>query len=207
HELFVCTKLRGADHGEALTPRAIDGSLAKLGVDYLDLYLIHWPLPQLDLYVDSWRAMDVARREGLIRSIGVSNFLPEHLDRLMAETGVVPAVNQIECHPYFTQDAALEFHAKHGIVTMAWSPLGRGKELRDPVVVEIAEAHGVTPAQVVLRWHIQRGCVPIPKSSSPARLRENLDVFGFELTEEEMGRITGLNRNSVYMDPATHDER
>ncbi|MDR3201566.1 MAG: aldo/keto reductase [Bifidobacteriaceae bacterium] len=204
--VFVVSKLRGGDQGERQTARAVDASLANLGLDYLDLYLIHWPLPALGLYAETWRALEAQRAAGAIRAIGVSNFLPEHLERLDAPA---PAVNQIEVHPYFPQVEAVEYHAARGIATMAWAPLGRGKAvLAEPVITDIAARAGRTPAQVVLRWHIQRGTVPIPKSVSPARLRENLDVFDFELTDREVAQITALGRGArIVESSAVHDER
>jgi diketogulonate reductase-like aldo/keto reductase len=204
--VFVVSKLRGGDHGARQAPRAVDASLANLGLDYLDLYLIHWPLPMLGLYQETWAALAGAWEAGLARSIGVSNFLPEHLERLGPP---VPAVNQIELHPYLPQVEAVEYHRERGIVTMAWSPLGHGNGLlAEPVLAEIAASVGRTPAQVVLRWHLQRGVVPIPKSADPARLAENLAVFDFELDEADMARITGLGRGlRVVESPAVHDER
>ena len=192
-EVFVSTKLRGREQGRESTRQALRSSLDRLGLDHVDLYLIHWPLPRLDRYVESWLAMEELLAEGLTRAIGVSNFLPHHLDRLAAASSTVPAVNQIECHP---QDPQLEQRAddaRRGIVTESWSPLANGGELlRRPVVTEIAARHGRTAAQVVLRWHVQQGLVTFPKASSRSRLAENLDVFGFALSDEDMSGIAGL---------------
>ncbi|MEU7475878.1 aldo/keto reductase [Lentzea sp. NPDC042327] len=194
-DVFVTTKLWNADHGHDAALRAFDASQSKLGLDVVDLYLIHWPTPERDLYVDTWKAFVELRESGRVRAIGVSNFQPAHLRRLIDETGVVPAVNQIELHPYLQQAEVRAFHAEHGIVTEAWSPLGQGGELlKDPVVTEIAARHDKSAAQVVLRWHLQLGNVVIPKSVTPARIRENIDVFGFELAEEELAALSTLDR-------------
>ncbi|MGV9425007.1 aldo/keto reductase [Streptomyces sp. NPDC003656] len=206
-EVFLTTKVRGSAHGYDETRRAFTESAGRLGVDHLDLYLIHWPLPRLDRYVDSWRALIDLRAEGVVRSIGVSNFTARHLDRLHEETGVLPSVNQIEMHPRFPQHELRAAHAARGIATQSWSPLGRGSELlAEPVVVAAAERHGVTPAQVVLRWHLQLGALPIPKSGSPERRRENLDLFGFALTEEEIAALSALEQGRIGGDPETHEE-
>ncbi|MYT74349.1 MULTISPECIES: aldo/keto reductase [unclassified Streptomyces] len=195
-ELFVTTKLWNADQGHDATLRAFDQSLDKLGLDYVDLYLIHWPLPSKDLYVDTYKAFEKIYADGRAKAIGVSNFLPEHLDRLTAETSVIPAVNQIELHPHLQQRVSRERHAELGIATEAWSPLGQGKGLLEvPAIVAIAQKHGRTPAQVVLRWHIQLGNVVIPKSVTPSRIAENIDVFGFELDTEDLGAISALNED------------
>ncbi|QFZ18092.1 aldo/keto reductase [Saccharothrix syringae] len=194
-EVFVTTKLWNSDQGYDEALRAFDASTAKLGLDRLDLYLIHWPAPGQDRYVDSWRALGKLYADGRVRAIGVSNFHPEHLERVVEATGEVPALNQVELHPWLQQEELREYNRKHGIATEAWSPLARGGELlADPVVTSIADKHGRTPAQVVLRWHVQLGNVVIPKSVTPARIAENLDVFGFELDDEDMGRIAGLDR-------------
>ncbi|MZD08868.1 aldo/keto reductase, partial [Streptomyces sp. SID5785] len=178
-----------------------------LGLDHVDLYLIHWPLPRVDAYVASWKAMVRLREEGLVRSIGVSNFTAAHIERLESETGVLPSVNQIELHPLFPQDALRAHHAAKGIVTESWSPLGRGSGLTDdPAIADVARAHGVTPAQVVLRWHVQLGAVPIPKSGDPHRQRDNLDVFGFELTDEEMDTVARRPHRRLGGDPEEHEE-
>lgn len=192
-DLFVTTKLWNTDQGYDATLRAFDASMNQLGLDYLDLYLIHWPMPGRDLYLDTWRAFERLHRQGRIRSIGVSNFHIPHLRRLLDESDVVPAVNQIELHPRLQQPGLRTFHAAHGIATEAWSPLGRGKELLDhPTVLDLAREYDRSPAQVVLRWHVQLGNVVIPKSATPARIRENIEVFDFELTEEDMTAIEGL---------------
>jgi 2,5-diketo-D-gluconate reductase A len=207
-ELFVTTKLPGRHHGYEETLASFEESRANLGLDYVDLYLIHWPLPRVGKYVDSWRAMIELRDQGLVRSIGVSNFLPEHLDRLVTETGVVPSVNQVELHPRFPQAEQREYHDAHGIVTESWSPLGKGSDLLEQDAVrQVAEAHGVTPAQAVLRWHIDVGALPIPKSGDPERQAQNLDVFGFELSTDEVLAISALETGRLWdADPATHEE-
>jgi 2,5-diketo-D-gluconate reductase A len=193
-ELFVTTKLGNGDQGYDSTLRAFDASLAKLGLDHVDLYLIHWPMPAKDRYVDSYKAFEKILADGRARAIGVSNFLPEHLERLTGETSVVPAVNQIELHPQLQQSESRAAHATHGIATEAWSPLGQGKGLLDiPTVVAIARKHGKTPAQVVLRWHLQLGNVVIPKSVTPSRIRENIDVFGFELDADDLAAFSALD--------------
>lgn len=206
-ELFVTTKLWNSDQGYDATLRAFDASLAKLGLEYLDLYLIHWPLPSRGRYVDSYKAFEKLLADGRVRAIGVSNFLPEHLERLIAETSVIPAVNQIELHPHMQQHAAREFHARQGIATEAWSPLGQGKGLLEvPAIVAVAQKHNRTPAQVVLRWHVQLGNIAIPKSVTPARIRENIDVFDFSLDEEDLAAISALNEDRrLGPDPATFD--
>ncbi|MEU6578446.1 aldo/keto reductase [Streptomyces sp. NPDC046805] len=206
-EVVVTTKLPGRHHGYAETLASFEESRQRLGLEYVDLYLIHWPLPRLDKYVDSWKAMIKLREDGLARSIGVSNFTPRHIARLEDETGVLPAVNQIELHPLFPQEERRAFHADKGILTESWSPLGRGRlPLHEPAVVAIAEELGVTPAQVVLRWHIQLGVVPIPKSAAPERQRENLDVFGFRLDPAQVAAISGQVRRRLGGDPETHEE-
>ena len=206
----VATKLPGRDHGYDETLASFERSRTALGVDYIDLYLFHWPNPSVGRYVDTWRAMIELRDRGLVRSIGVSNFTQDFLSRLIDETGVTPAVNQIELHPYFPQQEMRGFHAANGIVTEAWSPLGKGSGVRsEPAIVAAATAHGVTPAQVVSRWHIQLGSVPIPKSGDPTRQKQNLDVFGFVLSAEEMSAITALGRPDGRLfdgDPNTHEE-
>ncbi|MFJ9927851.1 aldo/keto reductase [Streptomyces misionensis] len=194
-ELFVTTKVWNADQGYDATLRAFDTSLAKLGLDYVDLYLIHWPTPARDLYRDSWRALERLAAEGRIRAAGVSNFQPGHLERLLDGATLTPAVNQIELHPGLQQAALRAFHAEHKIATEAWSPLAQGAVLDDPAITDIAARHGKSPAQVVIRWHLQLGNVVIPKSVTPARIRENLDVFDFALTEQEMTAIAALDRD------------
>ncbi|MFI1422016.1 aldo/keto reductase [Streptomyces sp. NPDC020731] len=203
-DLFVTTKLWNSDQGYDSTLRAFDTSLSKLGLEYVDLYLIHWPTPARDRYVDTYKAFEKLLADGRVRAIGVSNFLPEHLDRLTAETSVVPAVNQIELHPHLQQHAAREYHAERGIATEAWSPLGSGKGILEiPAIVAIAQKHGRTAAQVVLRWHLQLGNVVIPKSVTPSRIEENIDVFGFSLDAEDLAAISALNEDRrIGADPA-----
>ena len=192
-ELFVTTKLWNSDHGYDSALRAFDTSMGKLGLETLDLYLIHWPTPSRDLYVDTWKALEKLYADGRVRAIGVSNFTEHHLNRLFQETGIVPAVNQVELHPRFPQDELRAFHEQHDIVTEAWSPIGQGKGLlEDPVIAGIADRVGRSPAQVVLRWHVQRGTVVIPKSVTPERIRSNIQVFDFELTPADMGALTAL---------------
>ena len=204
-DIFVTTKLWNSDQGYDSTLRAFDSSLAKLGLDYLDLYLIHWPMPEHDLYTDTYKAFEKLHADGRIRAIGVSNFEPAHLERLIAETSVIPAVNQIELHPHLQQHAAREYDAQQGIATEAWSPLGQGKGLLEvPAIVAIAQKHGRTPAQVVLRWHLQLGNVVIPKSVTPSRIKENIEIFDFSLDTEDLAAISALNEDRrLGPDPAT----
>jgi 2,5-diketo-D-gluconate reductase A len=192
-EVHVTTKLWNAYHGADAARRAFDESLERLGFDYVDLYLIHWPLPMKGRYVETWETLIELSQDGRAKSIGVSNFEIEHLERVIDETGVVPAVNQVELHPSLQQAELRRYHAAHGIATEAWSPLAKGQLLDDPMINELATQHGKTPAQVVLRWHLQLGNVVIPKSENPERIEENFDVFGFELDDEAMGRIEGLD--------------
>ncbi|MFD8321104.1 aldo/keto reductase [Kitasatospora purpeofusca] len=194
-DLFVTTKLWNADQGYDATLRAFDASLDKLGLEQLDLYLIHWPVPAQDLYLDSWRAVERLAAEGRIRAAGVSNFQPAHLRHLLDHSGLVPAVNQVELHPGLQQAELRAFHAEHGIATEAWSPLAQGAVLDDPAVTAIAARTGRTPAQVVLRWHLQLGNIVIPKSVTPDRIRQNLDVLDFELTDEEMAAVAATDRD------------
>nr|WTA00708.1 aldo/keto reductase [Streptomyces sp. NBC_00857] len=203
-DLFVTTKLWNGEQGYDSTLRAFDTSLEKLGLDYVDLYLIHWPMPEADTYVDTYKAFEKILADGRTKTIGVSNFLPAHLERLIGETSVVPAINQIELHPQLQQAESRAFHAEHGILTEAWSPLGQGKGLLDvPTVVAIARKHDRTPAQVVLRWHLQLGNVVIPKSVTPSRIQENIDVFGFELDADDLAALTALDEGKrLGGDPA-----
>jgi 2,5-diketo-D-gluconate reductase A len=193
--LFVTTKLNNDAHGFDAALQAFEASRRNLGLDYLDLYLIHWPLPARDRYAETWQALVKLRDEGVVRSIGVSNFQPAHLDRIVDATGVVPAVNQVELHPYLTQEPLRAYHADAGIVTEAWSPLAKGgRLLSDPTVTALAEKYGRTPAQIVLRWHLQVGNVVIPKSVTPERIRANFDLFGFELDPDDTAGIDSLDR-------------
>ena len=195
-DVFVTTKLGNPDQGYDTTLRAFDASASRLGLDVVDLYLIHWPRPKADLYVDSWRAMIRLRDEGRITTIGVSNFEPPHLDRLVAETGETPAINQVELHPYFQQRALRDYHAEHGIVTEAWAPLGANRAglLEDPGVVAIAERQGISAAQAILAWHLARGIVTIPKSVTPSRIAENFAAQDVSLSEDDLTEIDGLDR-------------
>ena len=193
-DVYITTKCWNSDQGHDQAKRALRGSLERLEMRHVDLYLIHWPAPAQDRYLDTWKAFIELQQEGLTRSIGVSNFQESHLERIIAETGVVPVVNQIELHPYLQQAGLRREHAERGIVTEAWSPLAQGAVLDDPVIVDIAQAHGVTPGQAVIRWHLQLGNVVFPKSATQSRIEENFDVFGFTLTDDEMARIEGLDR-------------
>jgi 2,5-diketo-D-gluconate reductase A len=191
-EVFLTTKVWNTAQGYDETLRSFDESLVKLGTDHVDLYLIHWPAPKQDKYVETYRALETIRAEGRALSIGVSNFQVAHLERLMAETDVVPAVNQVEAHPWLPQHELRAFDDTHGIVTEAWSPLARGRILDDAALVRIGAKHGVTPAQVTIRWHLQQGLVVIPKSVTPSRIRANLDVFGFELDADDLAAVAGI---------------
>ncbi|MVU81108.1 aldo/keto reductase [Nocardia sp. ET3-3] len=203
-EVFVTTKLWNSEQGYDSTLRAFDASMERLGLDELDLYLIHWPVGQADKYVDTFRAFQKLKAEGRVASIGVSNFNADHLERLIAETGETPVLNQIELSPNLIQAQLRAFHTEHGIATEAWSPLGRGAALKDPTIVAIAGETGRTPAQVIIRWHLQLGNVVIPKSVTPSRIRENFDVFGFELGDDQMRAISALDSGTrVGPDPAT----
>jgi 2,5-diketo-D-gluconate reductase A len=192
-EVFVTTKLANPDHGHEQAHRAFKASLERLELGYVDLYLIHWPVPARDRYVETWKALVELRGEGVVRAIGVSNFQPAHLRRVIDETGVAPAINQVELHPRLQQPGLRREHEELGIVTEAWSPLAKGGVLDDPVIGGLAEAHGKTPAQIVLRWHLQLGNVVIPKSVTPARIAENVDVFDFHLSGREMDAIEQLD--------------
>jgi diketogulonate reductase-like aldo/keto reductase len=203
-ELFVTTKLRNGEHGYDSTLRAYDDTLQRLGLDHADLYLVHWPNPSADRFVESWRALERIYADGRVRAIGVSNFLPEHLERLGKESDIVPAVNQIELHPTYQQRELTELCRDRSIAVEAYSPLGQGADLDHPIVTGIAAAHQVTPAQVVLRWHLQLGHTIIPKSVNPQRIRENFDLDGFALSDEEITAITGLESgNRIGNDPRT----
>ena len=192
-DVFITTKCFNDDHGLERARRAFDASLNRLELEYVDLYLIHWPVPSSDLYVETWKAFIDLQEQGLIRSIGVSNFQPAHLRRIIDETGVTPSVNQVELHPRFQQAGLRREHEDLGIVTEAWSPLAQGAVLDDPVLTEIAGSHGKTTGQVVLRWHVQLGNVVFPKSVTPERVEENFDIFDFHLSEDEMGQIEALD--------------
>ncbi len=209
-EIVLTSKLPGRHHAYADAKTSVRESLDRLGLDYLDLHLIHWPNPRVDLYAEAWRALVELRQDGLIRSVGVSNFNEAHLSRIIEESGVTPAVNQIELHPYFPQTVMRSVNARLGIATESWSPLGkRQAPFSEPPVAAAAEAHGVSPGQVILRWQVQLGATPIPKSASSQRQQQNLDVFGFELTDSEVADITGLGHPGGRLfdgDPDTHEE-
>ncbi len=198
-DVFVTTKFNRRWHGANLVAEAVSRSCDRLGVDYLDLMLIHWPNPAQDRYVEAWEGLAAMLKEGRVKAIGTSNFKPAHLDRVIAETGVVPDVNQIELNPLVTREAARSYHEKHGIVTESWAPLGGGGNsvLREPAVRDIAARIGKTPGQVVLRWHLELGAVPIPKSSNRDRLADNLDVFGFELEPADIEAISALDQGEA----------
>jgi 2,5-diketo-D-gluconate reductase A len=208
-ELFVTTKLTNSEQGYDKALRAFDESMNKLSIDVLDLFLIHWPQPMFDQYVETWRAFERLLADGRVSSIGVSNFEIEHLERLLAETDVIPAVNQVELHPEFPQEELREFHAAHGILTESWGPLGQGKGLlENPHILDVARRKARTPGQVVLRWHIQLGNVVIPKSVNPDRIRENIDIFDFELDESDMQAIAQVRTGRrLGADPNHFDMR
>jgi len=204
--LIYSTKLPGRYHRHDLARWAIEESLFRSGLDRLDLVLIHWPNPSVGLYAEAWRALVEAREAGLVSMIGVSNFLPEHLDRIIGETGVTPVLNQIEVHPYFPQDALRAANAERGILTEGWSPFSKSSDLlRDATVGRIATAHEVSPAQLLLAWSVTLGVIPLPKSATPARQAENLEVFDISLSGEELEQLAGL-AGSEGADPATHEE-
>lgn len=203
-EIFITTKCWNDDQGYEQAKRACRASLERLELSHLDLYLIHWPVPAHDLYVETWKAFIELQSEGLVRSIGVSNFQPAHLERLIAETGVTPSINQVELHPYFQQVGLRREHERLGILTEDYSPLGQGLELEDAVIVEIAQEHEKTPAQTIIRWHLQLGNVVIPKSVTPARIAENFEVFDFELSDAQMEAIAALDTGTrIGPDPDT----
>jgi len=205
-ELYVVTKLWNADQGYDSTLAAFDASMERLSLDYLDLYLIHWPVPTQNKFVETFKAFAYLRDQGRIRSIGVSNFEPEHLDILVDATGIVPAVNQVELHPRLPQTELRKVHARLGIATEAWGPLGQGSLLTDPTVIAVAESNHRTPAQVLIRWHIQLGNIVIPKSVNPKRIASNFDVFDFELSSKHMASISSLDDgNRLGPDPRTFD--
>ena len=207
-DLFVTTKVWNADHGYDRTIQAFNQSLTRLGLEFVDLYLIHWPLPMRDTYVDTWRALERIYSDGRARAIGVSNFGIDHLGRLLAGCEVVPAVNQVELHPGFAQDSMRAYCGAHGIAIQAWSPLGQGKGLLEhPMIRTVALRIGKSPAQIVLRWHVQRGSAVIPKSVTPARIRENIAVFDFVLSDEDMNAISsvGSGNDRLGPDPDTFD--
>ncbi|MDN6967126.1 aldo/keto reductase [Oenococcus sp. UCMA 17063] len=209
-EFIVTSKLPGKYHHYQDALMMIQESIFRMGIDYLDLYLIHWPLPKRDHYVEAWKALVDAQKLGLIRSIGVSNFLPEHLDRIINETGVTPAVNQIEVHPYWVQEDMLAANKSRGIISEAWSPLGRGSAaLKEDVIKSLADKYGKNTGQIILRWHTQRGIIPLPKSSSLTHQRSNIDIFDFSLTPSEIDQINALNRPDGRVDgqdPNTYEE-
>jgi len=203
-ELFITTKLWNDCQGYDKTLRAFEESLGNLKLDYVDLYLIHWPVPKIDSYLDTWKAFIKIREEGRAKSIGLSNFHIHHLERIIGETGVVPAVNQVELHPNFQQKKLREFHAKHHIATESWSPLGRGHLFDNPELKAIAKKHNRSVAQIILRWNIDSGLIVIPKSVTPERIKENVSIFDFKLDVEDMARIAKLDNNERYgPDPET----
>lgn len=206
-DVFLTTKLWNSDQGFDSTLRAFDKSLERLGTDYVDLYLIHWPSPQRDAYADSWKAMIRLREEGRARSIGVSNFQPDHLKRIVDETGVAPALNQIELHPRFQQKDVRAANEKHGVATESWSPLGSGRLLADPAIGRIAAKHGRTTAQAIIRWHLQQGLIVIPKSVTPARIVENFNVSDFALDAEDMAAFAALDQKDGRTGPSPIDAK
>ena len=206
-QLFITSKLRTSHQGYDATLKSFMGSLDRLGLDYLDLFLIHWPMPRHDRYSDTWKAFIQLQRDGRIRSIGVSNFLPEHIERIIGDHGVAPAVNQIELHPEFQQRAMRDFHRRHNIATECYSPLGRGAALGNQTIRQIADKHGRSPAQIVLRWHVQEGLIAIPKSAHAERIKANIDIFDFALDADDMAGIAALDRpdGKMLSDPATNN--
>lgn len=209
-ELILCSKLPGRHHRYDEVLLTVEESLFRAGLDYFDLYLIHWPNPKTGLYVEAWQGLIEAKKRGLVRSIGVCNFLPEHLERLVAETGITPSINQIELHPYFNQEHQRRVNENLGIVTQSWMPVGRaGSLVTEPVILELAARHGKTAPQIILRWHLQLGAVPIPKAASEIHQRENLDIFDFSLSEGEIQAIAALGSNrriKAELDPAKYEE-
>lgn len=209
-DVQIATKIPGRHHDHALAVESVEGSLRRLGTDYVDTCLIHWPNPSVGKYVEAWRALVELRERGLVRSIGVSNFSEKHLADIIDDTGVTPAVNQIELHPYFPQEQMRRVNAELAIQTQSWSPLGkRSAPFGEGPVTDAAKAHGVTPAQVVLRWHLQIGALPLPKSATPERQRQNLEVFAFELSDAEVAAVSALARSDGRLfggDPDTHEE-
>ena len=196
-DIFLTTKCWNADQGYDAALAAFDASMDRLDTDYLDLYLVHWPMPKRDLYVDTWRAFEKIHAGGRCRHIGVSNFKVEHLERLLDESDTVPVINQIEMHPWLQQSELRAFHAEHGILSEAWSPIAQGGDyLKNATIVEIADKHGVSPAQVILRWHLDLGNVIIPKSVNPDRMASNMDLFGFELDDDDQARIAALDEGT-----------
>lgn len=210
HEITVTSKLPGRHHDYDNAMKAIEESVLRMGLDYIDLYLIHWPNPFEDKYVEAWKALIDAQKAGLIRSIGTSNFLPEHIDRLEKETGVLPVINQVEMHPYFNQEEQREYNTSKGIITEAWGPVGQKNEiLNEQDIIDIANKHGKTPAQVILRWETQLGVLPIPRSSHAGRQKENLNIFDFELTDDEIKTINALTKDDGRnndLDPEKYQE-
>lgn len=209
-DIFIASKLPGRYHERPLADDALRESLWRTGLDYLDLYLIHWPNPSRGFFVEAWQALLEAKREGLVKSVGVSNFTADQLLLLQEATGELPVVNQIECHPYFPQEEMLKVNKELGIQTIAWSPLGkRSKPAEEPVISDIANEVGVQPTQVVLRWHLERGIIPIPKSANRKRIESNFDIFNFSLTEDQVAQITALAKPDGRLfdgDPRTHEE-
>lgn len=208
-ELFITSKLRNGGHAYDDALRSFDQTMQELQLDVLDLFLIHWPVPKQDKYVEAWKALIKLQQDGRIRSIGVSNFNRDHLERIIGETGVTPVVNQIELHPSFQQRTLRDFHKQHDIKIESWSPLGQGQELNNPVIAAIAKKHGKTPAQTIIRWHLDEGLIVIPKSVTPTRIRENFGVFDFALDAEDKAKIAALDDSHSRMgaDPATADFR
>lgn len=209
-QITIASKLPGRHHAYQAALDTIEESVLRTGLDYIDLYLIHWPNPKQEKYLEAWQALIDAQKTGLVRSIGVSNFLPEHIDRLEKESGILPVVNQVELHPYFNQAEQRAYNASKGIVTQAWSPLGRDNASTDEdIILEIAEKHGKSPAQVVLRWDVQQNVLPIPKSTHVGRQAENLDIFDFKLTDDEIEKINSITRpdgRNKGQNPAEYEE-